>query len=426
MHAQIIHRIHAEVRWCLNSLKSASATSRSEAVEVSGMALADEKLSVETVRDTQGFKALEGEWEELYESCPQATPFQSWAWLYSWWECYREGYKLRLVTVREGDLLVGLLPLMLERRWCFRRLLLIGAGSTDYLDVLAREGWEKEVAQAGARALEELGGWRVADLWDVRPTAAVWDIFHGWEDPKTCFRRFGSPVMDVRPWDELLASLSRNHRSTVRRTLRRAQNDGVRSELAKSADAAEAATRWMALHQKAWKGRNIAPEHLDEKFKAHLEAAARRMTARGLGSISEFWRDGEVIASHFLVFGRDSVGEHLLGATQGTLRRYQVSSLYIWDLVNVARARHSNNLDFLRGEEPYKLRWASRVVPNHRLVLGRDWVFWAPYAGYQALRSKTELYVYSEGAPGWVKRAVAIRLLPRRKLRSKIVEGVQK
>jgi Acetyltransferase (GNAT) domain len=204
------------------------------------------------------------------------------------------------------------------------------------------------------------------------------------------------------------------------------EKDRVRSELAKPADAEEAATRWMALHQEAWKGRNIAPEHLDERFKAHLVAAARRMTARGLGGISEFWREGEVIAAHFLVFGRDSVGEHLLGATQETLRRYQVGSLYIWDLVNVARSRRSTYLDFLRGEEPYKLRWASRVVPNHRLVLGRDWLFWAPYTGYLSLRSEAELYAYSEGAPRWVKKAVAIRLSVRRRLRAKSVEGESK
>jgi hypothetical protein len=239
----------------------------------------------------------------------------------------------------------------------FGRLLLIGTGSTDYLDVLAREGWEQEVAEAGARALKGLGGWRVADLRDVRPTAAAWDIFHGWEGPRMYFRRFGSPVMDVRPWDELVTSLSKNHRSSVRRTLRRAENDRVRSKLAEPADAKEAATRWMTLHQEAWKGRNIAPEHLDERFKAHLEAAARRMMAHGLGGISEFWRDGKVIASHFLVFGRD---------------------------------------------------------------------FWAPYAGYQALRSKAELYAYSEGTPGWVKKAVAMRLILRRRRRAKSVERISK
>src|SRR3712207_9430408 len=70
------------------------------------------------LEDSEAFAALEGEWEELYRHCPSATPFQSWAWLYSWWEHYGEGrYELRLVTLRsEEGLLVGLIPPMLERR----------------------------------------------------------------------------------------------------------------------------------------------------------------------------------------------------------------------------------------------------------------------------------------------------------------------
>jgi len=49
--------------------------------------------------DTQGFAALKQEWEELYDNPPLVTLFQSWAWLYSWWEIYGERYELRLVTV---------------------------------------------------------------------------------------------------------------------------------------------------------------------------------------------------------------------------------------------------------------------------------------------------------------------------------------
>src|SRR5215207_7462131 len=93
------------------------------------------------VEDANTFAALEEEWEDLYHDCPLATPFQSWAWLYSWWEFYGEHYELRLVTIRnEEGLLVGILPLMLERRRTLGKLLFIGSGPTDYLDVLAREG----------------------------------------------------------------------------------------------------------------------------------------------------------------------------------------------------------------------------------------------------------------------------------------------
>src|SRR5215211_4495175 len=118
-------------------------------------------LEVAVIRDPQAFAALEEEWDDLYHNCPSATPFQSWAWLRSWWEFYGEGYELRLITIRDGSLLVGLVPLMLERRAGFGGLLFLGTGLTDHLDVLIREGWEEGVSESVLRALGEMRSWRV-------------------------------------------------------------------------------------------------------------------------------------------------------------------------------------------------------------------------------------------------------------------------
>jgi CelD/BcsL family acetyltransferase involved in cellulose biosynthesis len=81
-------------------------------------------LKVSIISACSEFAGLEEEWEELYRASPLATPFQSWAWLYSWWEHFGKGHELRLVTVRYEDLLVGLLPLMLQRQRGFGRLFL--------------------------------------------------------------------------------------------------------------------------------------------------------------------------------------------------------------------------------------------------------------------------------------------------------------
>jgi hypothetical protein len=48
----------------------------------------DGRLEVSVLRDAAAFGALEEEWDELHRSAPAATPFQSWACLYSWWESY--------------------------------------------------------------------------------------------------------------------------------------------------------------------------------------------------------------------------------------------------------------------------------------------------------------------------------------------------
>ncbi len=369
----------------------------------------NELLRTEVLTNAGEFAALEEEWEDLYRNSGRATPFQSWAWLYSWWEFYGEGYELRLITVRDDEgLLIGLAPLMLERRLGFRKLLFVGNGPTDYLDVLAREGWETQVLEALARALRQMGSWQVADLQQLRPEAAAWGICRHWDGPQLRAWQDSFPVIDVRPWDELLQSLSSNLRSTVRRSLRRFEADGGRCELAGVYDAEVAARRLVTICREQWQERwlEIGPEHWTSRFESLIVAAARRMTARELGGISEFWRDGEVIISDFWVSGRDFIGTFMLGASREGLQRYQWSSLYIWDALNIARSKNCGYLDLLRGEEQYKLRWSSRISSSHRLILGRDVAFWAPYAGYHALRSEAKRYVRSESAPRWIGGAI--------------------
>lgn len=359
----------------------------------------------EVLTSVDEFAVLEEEWEDLYHDSPRATPFQSWAWLYSWWEFYGEGYELRLVTVRDDEgLLIGVAPLMLERRPGFRKLLFVGTGPTDYLDVLAREGWEAQGLEALARTLRQMGSWQVADLHQLRPEAAAWGLLEHWDGPQLRVWQDSFPVIDVGPWDELLQSLSSNLRSTVRRTLRRFEADGGRCELAGADHAEAAARRLVSLSREQWQERRleIGPEHWTSRFESLIVAAARRMTARELGGISEFSRDGEAIISDFWISGRNFIGTYVLGASREALQRYQWSSLYIWDALNIARSKNCGYVDLLRGEESYKLRWSSRISSSHRLILGRNLTFWAPYAGYHALRSKAKRYARSEGASRWI------------------------
>ena len=221
------------------------------------------RLRSAVVRDTKEFASLKEEWDELYRSCPSATPFSSWEWLYSWWEFYGEGtYGLRLITLRDpaSGLLVGLLPLMVRHGY----LLLLGGrsagsedGMTSYKDVLVREGWEEPVARDGALALKEMGSWHVADLQELMPEAAAWNIFNSWDGPKTSVPITDYVLIRAKSWEELLSSLSRNLRSIARRTLRRIQEDGVKCEPADVENAERAARTLVDLYRELWRGRRI-------------------------------------------------------------------------------------------------------------------------------------------------------------------------
>ena len=366
------------------------------------------RLGAEIVEDTWGFAVLEEEWERLHDACPAATPFQSWAWLYSWWEHHSGEYDLRLVTVRdEGGLLVGAAPFALERRAGFGRLLFAGTGKTIYQDLLAREGREEDVARAVAGALRGMGGWAVADLQEVRPGAAAWALFRNWTGPRTAVWQGYCTLVEARPWEEVLASLSKNHRSTTRRSLRRAAAEGARWELVGPGGAEEAAGDLVALNREQWRERwrDTSPEHWSPRFGAHLRSAARRMASRGLGGISRLRKGDETVLSTFLLFGRDSVGLYMVGASKEAFERYSYSSLFVRDMLDVARSLSLPLIDFYRGEDAYKLRWNPRVADNHRIILGKDLARWAPYAGYLNLRFKAVRYALSEDSPEWAREA---------------------
>ena len=83
-----------------------------------------------------------------------------------------------------------------------------------------------------------------------------------------------------------------------------------------------------------------------------------------------------------------------------------MSSLYIWNGVNLARERNSPYLDLMRGTEAYKLRWNPRLVSDRRVLLSRNPIFLLPYAGYRALRTKAKRCADSAGAPQWIRRVL--------------------
>jgi hypothetical protein len=358
------------------------------------------------LKETQSFAALKEDWEKLYHDCALSTPFQSWSWLYSWWESFGEGYELRLITVRDRDLLVGLIPLMLERRWGFGRLLFIGE-HFQQKDLLAKKGWEDKVSEAGIQALRQINSWHVLDVRDVSPVAATWSIFQQWNGRQVYTPTDHYHFIEVKPWDELLASLSRKRRSTIRRTLRRAEEDGVRSVMLTEQEGVEqAARRLVLLHRSLRQGRHISREHLTPEFESFIVAAARRMTDRRLGGILEFRRDGEVIISSFTFLGEKITYAHLVGVRQEAKQRYQWSSLGIWGTLTLAHSRDSAYVCLAQAADPYKQRWPHEEVPYYRIVLGRGPISWSLYWMYLSLRAWAKRCIKADSTPKAIKNVV--------------------
>ncbi|WP_405592753.1 GNAT family N-acetyltransferase [Streptomyces sp. NBC_01190] len=328
-------------------------------------------LRVSVCRDPRAFAALAPDWTRLHRACGPATPFQSHAWLHSWWLSYGVPRRLRLALVWRGPELVAAAPLMRVLR-PYPVLVPIGGAITDYADVLidGRADTGGEVTAALARAVRRAARGAVVDLREVRAGAAAERLYAVWRGPK---RRLADSVcleLPGLPMDGLIARVGSSRGQRIRSTLRKLDAAGVTERDVPAAEVASAVGEMLRLHLLQWRGRGVNPEHARARFAEHLGRAAALMTAAGEAVVTEFRRAGEVVAVNLTVLSPGLAGGYLYGADPDLRRaKVDVNTLLMRHGVRQAAGGGRATLSLLRGAEPYKSHWRPSAAANQRFLL---------------------------------------------------------
>ena len=328
---------------------------------------------VRTVREATAFDALAADWDALVDRCGAATPFQSHAWLSSWWHSYGRPGRLRVVTVRRDGVLVGAAPLMLRRRG-LPLLAGVGQGLTDFLDVLLDDAHAEQTAAVLARAMAVHLGlgrpWAALDLRELRPGSAVhriaehWPGAARWLPDSLCQHLPGVPV------EELLSRLPGRTRQRSRVKLRKLEAAGIETRTVPVEDVPRALGELLALHELQWRGRGVTPEHLRPRFAEHLSRSAERMAAEGRAAVRQYRLDGELVACDLTLQVRGLSAIYVYGVHPDLRERVDVAGILFRESLAHAAATGRGELSLLRGEEPYKQRWRPDQARNERLLLG--------------------------------------------------------
>ncbi|WP_052442881.1 GNAT family N-acetyltransferase [Streptacidiphilus neutrinimicus] len=320
------------------------------------------------VRDGRALEALAEEWNELQERSPGATPFQSHAWLASWWHSYGRPGRLRVVTVRRDGRLIALAPLYREGA----ALRPLGAEITDFHDVLLDRDCADEAARrlAAALAAELRGPFARVDLPEVRADAAVHTLLVHW--PRAARKLPASLVQHLpsMPMDELLTRLPGRTAQRTRVKLRKLAAAGVEVRLVPAWEAPESVDRMLALHALQWRDRGATPEHMRERFASHLRAAATGMAATERAQLREYRLDGRLIACDLMLQSHAMVALYVYGVHPEARERVDIAGMLFGESLTHAVNTGRTEVSLLRGDEPYKQRWRPDPAPNERLLLG--------------------------------------------------------
>ena len=341
--------------------------------------------SISIVRTDAGLEALEGQWNSLLEES-EARVFQTFEWTSTWWEVIgrsRANRELYIIVMHADGMLVGIAPLFLERVPVFgllryRRLTFIGRDTSDYLDILARRGWELKVVENLAAHLIEcrrtFDVLLLEDITDSSPTherLATILLEHGFAGnrflseycPRTHFGR---------SWEETAATFPKSHRN---RLLRRMQTVTEESGLdfehvTDPAEVPGAMDEFIAMHQARWNvlgHQGVFGDTATDRF--HREVAPR-LHRRGWLYLAFFTRKGQRLVGDYGLVFRDECATYLGGsAGDPELMRLSPGNVLLMTIMKQCHSMNIRIYDFLRGTERYKYNLGAVDVPNWTLLM---------------------------------------------------------
>jgi CelD/BcsL family acetyltransferase involved in cellulose biosynthesis len=303
-------------------------------------------------------ESLEQEWAELCSRCPEATPFQSPAWLIPWWKHFGNG-NLWLLTFRNNGKLLGLAPFFVNSK----QVLLLGAGVSDYLDILldplARQEFISSLTQ---HLVCHRSRWSGCQFSQIRSGSPLLEI-HAPDGCNTQLLQqeepcpaltFSSDSMHLR--DHLPPGIFKK----VEYYRRRLDKAGPWSVvIANEETFPELFDALIVNHQARRAARGQTGIFSDPQTCSFHRKAAGRLLAFGRLRLYGLVLRGKIAASLY-AFSEQKTTFYYGSGFDPELSSLELGTILISAAIQQALREGNQVFDFLRGNEPYKYRWGAK------------------------------------------------------------------
>jgi len=328
--------------------------------------------------------ALKDEWNPLLRASRSDTLFLTWEWISTWWQIYGGRSLLYVLVARSSDgRLIGLAPLQRVRRWQFgvwpvRVLQFIGDGgdvTPEYLDFVIERGAERPVGRA---FIDYICADPTIQVIDLRPFSSHSPNF-SLTELALCAHpgRLRSSqdsictTLDLPDsLEEFLAGRSRNYRKKIGEYERRCERDlRIRLRVSTTAEELERdMTALISLHQKRWRRQSRAFQSV-EYVEFHWRMSRLALDRGWMRLFSLETHSTPVALLYCFAYG----GRYYFyqAGRDPSFSKHRVGLVLMHKVIQEAIKEGASVFDFLRGNEDYKYRWATRDLRNTRLVYSK-------------------------------------------------------
>jgi CelD/BcsL family acetyltransferase involved in cellulose biosynthesis len=325
-------------------------------------------LTLSVVSNAEGLHALGPDWDRLVLSAGRPSPFLLHGWVTAWWQHFGAGATLAVVTATRDSTLVGLAPMFIRRHRGLLVCRLLGGHESALGDLLVARDEDVSVGRA---LLDRLSQLRFHYL-DVFGSPSGGVLARLAADGKlTVLRRVDAPVLRMADgWEAAYASrVGPKKRNLHRRRLRQLSELGTVSwtTARTPGEVAGELEHAFEIHARRWQARPDGSTFgLLSGHGFHREAALA-LAAQGAVRILTLRIDGRAIAFHYWFVLGATMYVHRL-AFDPELARFSPGQVTLLQAIADASSEGARRVEFLGGNERYKLELADDFEPLHQII----------------------------------------------------------
>jgi CelD/BcsL family acetyltransferase involved in cellulose biosynthesis len=323
------------------------------------------------------FATMREEWNDLVDRSPNPSVFLRWEWHYSWWEAYHLTCETWILRMDMDGVLVGICPLCIRKIAAIRSLELCSTSDLrpDRMDIIAIPGFENKVYDEMIQYCLKNMQWDRMICKSITSASVLYKASLLNDAPLGALRIPADwcPILSLpESYDSMISRFSKKKRYNINRMIRIACNEkGLRFQTTYHSDTLDVLLRTlMDLHLRRAAHKNISSSIDTHHFRTFINNFSARASSAGLLHIYTLRDCGQPVA---IVYGL---------AFKKTFYYYQSGFNPEWEHFSVGRVLLALTIqnaiklgcaafDFLKGDEQYKLQWASQKSREFNLCVHR-------------------------------------------------------
>jgi len=379
-------------------------------------------INIKTVKNFNAILKLSGTWDNVVLNSSRATIYQTFEWLYNWWNYLAAGQPnlLHILLISSSEKLVGIAPLYIHKYSfggfiIYRQLKLIGSGLncgaslsnaieehgiSDYLDIIALDGYEKKVADAVVSYLHDYNNFfDEIDFQNVSEESFISE----WLLHRLRRKNFGILITktDTCPRLQIPCSINiylESLRASTRRKCRQIQRQagkypGIEIIKVEGTNFLNSVQTLKRLHQSRWNELGHLGLFSDKRFEEFILRTGKIFFDKGWLWFKEVKLNNKIVAVRLAYKFKDKIYDYLSGFDYDHFRAsFRPGITLIFSMIEDAVSHNYRTVDFLRGAEEYKYEFSSDECYNYNiLILRPDSTSWFRRALFYLVKARIKM-----------------------------------